>query len=502
MKRLLEGRATSAPPWPGPLPDPSVVRRLPVRGSAARIPCALLRSGISDLGVITWGLLRLHAKTEPIAASYLDIADALGMADLSDKAVQQRFGPPINELIVGGWLSRHRVDRRQHAYCARTLPGSRAGSGLLRLTDLELLGKRLTVSHVVDFCRWQIECGNRGWTADPRRVIAARWLMSERTFERRTAELVAVGLIETVRRPGYTDLTWLRELLDESLRSSESLFTELRGQGSSFDLSGAKRTSRPRKPRGDGNARPLVYSDDGQSQVPAGFQRLHDYLSSEPASTLVLTLAQLDEMVSGGLPLRGWCSREWWSNDPRRPQARTWLLTSRLADANPSGGQVVFRRRVRSAPVLADLRKQRAARRRHAQHCLATAHQDWQGVRRSCWVPHIVYLLHLPSEGLFKVGITRAGTDRIRMLSAGRDAVIVDQVEVPNRFIAEVAETNILETVEPWHELGNLKHPAGGYTEMWSDAGPSADLSAFVKAATESTEQDTSLDDATDSAQR
>lgn len=95
-----------------------------------------------------------------------------------------------------------------------------------------------------------------------------------------------------------------------------------------------------------------------------------------------------------------------------------------------------------------------------------------------------MYLIHFPDEHQYKVGLTLVGSRRIAHLTATRPSVVVDRVVVGSRFVAEMIEVDVLTAIEPWHELGDPHRKGGGYTEMWSDAGPSVDLASFVGAAT------------------
>src|SRR5689334_6661502 len=66
-------------------------------------------------------------------------------------------------------------------------------------------------------------------------------------------------------------------------------------------------------------------------------------------------------------------------------------------------------------------------------------------------------------------------------LTAGRDAALVEQLKVPNRFVAEIVEVEVLGLVEPWHCLGDPTHLGSGYTERWSSTGPSVDLAHVLR---------------------
>ncbi len=65
----------------------------------------------------------------------------------------------------------------------------------------------------VYFCKWQLECGQRGWTADPLREIARRWNIGVATASRHRVRLEALGLLKVVKRSNgrLSDLVWLNE---------------------------------------------------------------------------------------------------------------------------------------------------------------------------------------------------------------------------------------------------------------------------------------------------
>ena len=125
---------------------------------------------------------------------------------------------------------------------------------------------------------------------------------------------------------------------------------------------------------------------------------------------------------------------------------------------------------------LSESRQQRSRRRASAMQRLTTgrAPSTW-------WRPHAVYLIHIEDQQRFKVGIgSRSG---LRLQQFGRwvaSVTGVDHLVVCSRGLAEIIELEVLATVEAWHVLGNRGGQGGGYTEMWSDRGPSVDLSAFA----------------------
>jgi hypothetical protein len=224
---LVRGRSTSLAGvprhWTGPLPELSIDRMLPHRHNFAKIPAALLRDGAPDLGVLVWGLLRLSFRDHADVASYRDFAEALGLGHLSDPAVQKRFSAAIKPLL-GTWIIRKRRPDNDCLYQAVVVTDlTTERYAILRACDLELLtvrpasgGQRCRPSDLADFCRWQLECGKRGWTADPLRRIAGRWNVGHTTLATSRDRLAQLGLLKVVQRSGrrYSDLVWLQEVYD------------------------------------------------------------------------------------------------------------------------------------------------------------------------------------------------------------------------------------------------------------------------------------------------
>ncbi|MGB7980682.1 MAG: hypothetical protein WCF36_07800 [Candidatus Nanopelagicales bacterium] len=129
-----------------------------------------------------------------------------------------------------------------------------------------------------------------------------------------------------------------------------------------------------------------------------------------------------------------------------------------------------------------DLRAARARHRHAAISALGSPFKPPEFVLRLGWTePHLVYVVHITREGQFKVGVTRVGARRLKALGVGRDAVLVETLEVPNRLVAEVVESDVLDMVEPWHCLGDQSRPVSGYTERWSEDGPDVDLAAVFR---------------------
>lgn len=84
--------------------------------------------------------------------------------------------------------------------------------------------------------------------------------------------------------------------------------------------------------------------------------------------------------------------------------------------------------------------------------------------------------MHLPDHQRFKVGVSKVGARRVAVVGSGRSLVTVETLKVPNRFLAQLVEIAVLRLTDPWRILYPEYHHAGGYTEMWSDDGPTVDL--------------------------
>lgn len=129
----------------------------------------------------------------------------------------------------------------------------------------------------------------------------------------------------------------------------------------------------------------------------------------------------------------------------------------------------------RSRITLDELRDQRQRRRDVAWQRLMN------GRAPATWLkPHAVYLIHIEEQNSFKVGISSRSALRVHQFARWPQSVtVVDHLVVENRGLAEIIEVEVLSAVEPWHVLGDRESPGGGYTEMWSDRGPTVDLTAF-----------------------
>jgi len=82
--------------------------------------------------------------------------------------------------------------------------------------------------------------------------------------------------------------------------------------------------------------------------VPAEYRSLHKYLDDRYANTVVLTFAEIEDLLGFTLPDLARLQREWWANpgadSTPSAQARSWTQASRTAQPNLLAQTVVFER--------------------------------------------------------------------------------------------------------------------------------------------------------------
>ena len=82
--------------------------------------------------------------------------------------------------------------------------------------------------------------------------------------------------------------------------------------------------------------------------MPGKYKSLYQYLENRYANTVVLTFAQIEDLLGFTLPDSARVDQEWWVNeDPnhtRHPHSRSWTLASRIATPNLQARTVVFER--------------------------------------------------------------------------------------------------------------------------------------------------------------
>jgi hypothetical protein len=102
--------------------------------------------------------------------------------------------------------------------------------------------------------------------------------------------------------------------------------------------------------RPDSAAAPLRSAGDSAG----AYQLLYKYLSDRFANRVVLTFAEIEDLLGFSLPERARLQLEWWGNGPsiagRSTQSDSWTLASRTATVNMSAQSVVFERETAADP--------------------------------------------------------------------------------------------------------------------------------------------------------
>ena len=82
--------------------------------------------------------------------------------------------------------------------------------------------------------------------------------------------------------------------------------------------------------------------------VPAEYRSLHKYLDDRYANTVVLTFAEIEDLLGFTLPDLARLQQEWWANadadSTPSAQSRSWSQASRTAKPNLLARTVVFER--------------------------------------------------------------------------------------------------------------------------------------------------------------
>ena len=82
--------------------------------------------------------------------------------------------------------------------------------------------------------------------------------------------------------------------------------------------------------------------------MPGKYKSLYQYLENRYANTVVLTFAQIEDLLGFMLPDSARVHQEWWAkadpNDTRHLHSRSWTLASRTATPNLRAQTVVFER--------------------------------------------------------------------------------------------------------------------------------------------------------------
>jgi len=82
--------------------------------------------------------------------------------------------------------------------------------------------------------------------------------------------------------------------------------------------------------------------------VPAEYRSLHKYLDDRYANTVVLTFAEIEDLLGFTLPGLARVEQDWWAtagaDSTPSAQSRSWTQASRSAKANLVAQTVVFER--------------------------------------------------------------------------------------------------------------------------------------------------------------
>ena len=84
--------------------------------------------------------------------------------------------------------------------------------------------------------------------------------------------------------------------------------------------------------------------------MPGTYQALYAYLENRYANTVVLTFAQIEDLLGFTLPDSARVDHEWWANNDSNDNtahahSRSWTLASRTATPNLQAQTVVFERK-------------------------------------------------------------------------------------------------------------------------------------------------------------
>jgi hypothetical protein len=95
-------------------------------------------------------------------------------------------------------------------------------------------------------------------------------------------------------------------------------------------------------------AHPLAPIQSAGTLIEGKYEALYQYLEKRYASSVVLTFAQIEDLLGFPLADSARVDRAWWSNDdrddPRRAQLKAWRRASRTATVNLGAQTVVFER--------------------------------------------------------------------------------------------------------------------------------------------------------------
>lgn len=199
------------------------------------------------------------------------------------------------------------------------------------------------------------------------------------------------------------------------------------------------------------------------------YRPLFDFLCSRgDEDSVILSFAEIERIIGRRLPPAARSEeRVWWTVNPTALQARSWLAAHR----HPLlvGGSVVrFDRAPRLAWHTPEWHRHHAELRViHARHSLERP--DEYEISAGWWEPHVVYIIHYEGARLFKVGLTNARSERLRLLSR-KHGEVVDVKELANRGSATLLEGRCLLLADSARAEPPLwLAQSTGVTEFWRD---------------------------------
>lgn len=460
------GRVPDVPAhWRGCIPDPSVERRTQGAEGDGIVPVGLLGDRFSNLSVL------IYAK---IYSWFFEFEGFFGPRDLA----QALYRPPVTadhlnkinaaiQSLSGNWLQRGRRGDYRVDFCQP--PGNR--HGMIRGEQFaELLleagspDRTIVAADLVNFARWRHECVT-GWTVESTDRLAAKWHVGRTVVRASRDRLANLGWLVVLPRKGQRSeedpLVWISELYDPDLD-----IVDLGGVSTLYTASGPP-------PTGARNTHPQGLAGAAIAVGPRRHDlRLHPAsvrLTASPEPALPQKIAAEDPAPC---PIRG----------QLRPQSPPTKELGTDTGIDQPDDRAIGPAETEARPDVRGFRLGRAKRRRRALlDLVAPDHQVRQSAGPSR--PYEVYLIHFPEEGCFKVGLTHSESHRISHFSR-HGGILVDRVAVDCKALAEIIEADVLELTADWHRLGDRKRPGSGYTEMWSDEGPTVDLDQVRSQAT------------------
>lgn len=204
------------------------------------------------------------------------------------------------------------------------------------------------------------------------------------------------------------------------------------------------------------------------------YSPLFDYLMEHnDEDSITLSFEEIETILGRPLPSSARTySIGWWTTNPTATQARSWLAASR--HPRPTGdGHVEFisASTISRNGAFKNLRITRMVVEYARDRLNDSAPLDkWmREITDGWWEPHVVYVIRYGEANITKVGLTNVNSSRIRMLTQ-IGGELVDTLQVPNRWVARVLESECLTFVDEYRVEPPLwLAQVAGATEFWRD---------------------------------